>query len=171
MSNRETRLRRKELIDGPILDVHVYGEKGRIQKIVLETSQKNGLQWYFWSSEKDEVLEQLLVDWFQAYGQGKQPTLIMPYNLAHLPPFTQKSLLIIQDIPFGSTLTYGEVACMANRPLAARAVGTACSRNPFPLLIPCHRVLGVNQSLGGYSGAGGLQTKKDLLKFEKIDLF
>ncbi len=166
MSNRETKLRHKELVDGPVLDVHVYGEEGMIQKIVLETSQKSGLQWHFWSIEKDARLEQLLADWFTAYGQGKQPSL-MPYHLAHLPPFTQRSLLIVQDIPFGSTLSYGEIARLANRPLAARAVGTACSRNPFPLLIPCHRVLGANQTIGGYSGAGGLQTKKELLEFEK----
>lgn len=168
MSNREIKLRHKELIDGPVLDVHVYSEGGMIQRIVLETSQKAGLQWHFWSSEADAYLEKLLAGWFMDYGQGKQPFLAMPYNLAHLPPFTQRSLLIVQDIPFGSTLSYGEVARLANRPLAARAVGTACSRNPFPLLIPCHRVLGANQTIGGYSGAGGLQTKKELLAFERM---
>ena len=69
----------------------------------------------------------------------------------------------ILAIPFGETRTYGEIA--ADLDAAAQAVGHACGANPIPILIPCHRVLGAS-SLGGYSGAGGIETKVALLRHE-----
>ena len=66
-------------------------------------------------------------------------------------------------IPFGETRTYGQIAKATG--LSAQAVGQACGANPVPVLIPCHRVLGTG-SLGGYSGAGGVETKVALLKLE-----
>jgi methylated-DNA-[protein]-cysteine S-methyltransferase len=69
----------------------------------------------------------------------------------------------MRRIPFGETRTYGEIA--AELGASAQAVGNACGANPIPILIPCHRVLGVG-SLGGYSGAGGIETKVALLRLE-----
>lgn len=66
-------------------------------------------------------------------------------------------------IPFGETLTYGDIAKALNVP--AQAIGQACGGNPIPLIIPCHRVLGAT-GLGGFSGAGGVETKVQLLRFE-----
>jgi len=66
-------------------------------------------------------------------------------------------------IPFGETRTYGEIA--AELDASAQAVGNACGANPIPILIPCHRVLGA-ASLGGFSGAGGIETKVALLRHE-----
>jgi len=66
-------------------------------------------------------------------------------------------------IPFGETVTYGDIA--ARLGASPQAVGTACGANPIPLIIPCHRVLGT-RSLGGYSGAGGIETKVALLRHE-----
>ncbi len=66
-------------------------------------------------------------------------------------------------IPFGETRTYGQLAKLLYTP--AQAIGQACGANPIPLLIPCHRVLGAT-SLGGYSGAGGVETKVALLRHE-----
>lgn len=67
------------------------------------------------------------------------------------------------DIPFGETLTYGDMAGPLQ--VSAQAIGQACGGNPIPILIPCHRVLGAD-NLGGYSGAGGIETKVWLLKHE-----
>ncbi|MGE3475443.1 MAG: methylated-DNA--[protein]-cysteine S-methyltransferase [Rhodospirillaceae bacterium] len=67
-------------------------------------------------------------------------------------------------IPAGKTLTYGDIAKRLK--VSAQAVGTACGRNRFPVIIPCHRVVGAN-GLGGYSGAGGVETKIALLELEK----
>jgi methylated-DNA-[protein]-cysteine S-methyltransferase len=69
-------------------------------------------------------------------------------------------------IPHGKTKTYGELAEAAGAPGAARAVGTACGRNPIPIVIPCHRVTAAGGRLGGYSGLGGLETKRFLLALE-----
>src|SRR4051794_33228778 len=67
-------------------------------------------------------------------------------------------------IPFGATRSYGELA--AELGSAARAVGGACGSNPIPVVIPCHRVLGARGAMGGYSGRGGLATKRRLLSLE-----
>ena len=67
----------------------------------------------------------------------------VPLDLAALPPFRRKVLEVVRTIPAGETLSYGEVAaCAAGSPGAARAVGQALGRNPYPIVIPCHRVLG-----------------------------
>ena len=69
-------------------------------------------------------------------------------------------------IPYGSTVTYGDLARRSKHSGAARAVGSVMAANPIPLIIPCHRVLGVS-GLGGYSGNGGLDTKRFLLDLEQ----
>ena len=71
-------------------------------------------------------------------------------------------------IPYGRTDTYGNIAKRLNS--SARAVGNACGRNPLPIFIPCHRVIGANSALGGYSGTGGLATKTALLVLEGTDV-
>jgi len=71
----------------------------------------------------------------------------------------------ILSIPYGKTLYYGDVARALNT--SPRAVGGACARNPIPLLIPCHRVIGKTGALTGYSGGGGLRTKQVLLSLEQ----
>lgn len=70
----------------------------------------------------------------------------------------------MRDIPYGHTRTYGELAKAIGS--AAQAVGTACGRNPIPILVPCHRVVASAGRLGGYSGDGGLYTKRALLVLE-----
>ena len=70
------------------------------------------------------------------------------------------------QVPVGKTVTYGDLAVRIKRPRAARAVGGALGRNPVPLLIPCHRVVGVGQSLVGFSAPGGTRTKQRLLDLE-----
>ena len=76
----------------------------------------------------------------------------------------------LKKIPKGKLRTYSQVAKAINRPLAVRAVANAIGKNPFPPMIPCHRVIRSDGSLGGYSGKGGITTKKILLKKEKIQL-
>ena len=67
-------------------------------------------------------------------------------------------------VPFGEVTTYGALAAKAGKPKAARAVGTIMNRNPVPIVLPCHRVVGANGSLVGY--AGGLERKQTLLRLE-----
>jgi methylated-DNA-[protein]-cysteine S-methyltransferase len=76
----------------------------------------------------------------------------------------------LREIPRGSIKTYSQVAKAIGKPLAARAVANAIGKNPYPLKIPCHRVIRSDGSLGGYSGKGGVKTKRFLLKKEGIRL-
>ena len=76
----------------------------------------------------------------------------------------------LKKIPKGKLRTYSQVAIAINKPLAVRAVANAIGKNPLPPKIPCHRVVKSDGSLGGYSGKGGITTKRILLKKEKIDL-
>lgn len=71
---------------------------------------------------------------------------------------------VMTEIPYGEVRTYGEVAAALRS--AARAVGTACGRNPIPVVIPCHRIVAAGGRLGGYSGRGGASTKRALLSLE-----
>ncbi len=79
--------------------------------------------------------------------------------------FQKKVYSVVRHIPSGKVLTYKEVASKAGSPLACRAIGQIMSRNPFALIIPCHRVIGTGQ-LGGFSGGKGNSTKIHMLKIE-----
>ena len=81
-------------------------------------------------------------------------------------PFQHRVWAALREIPFGSTVTYGELASLIGRPSAARAVGLANGRNPLSIVVPCHRVLGVGGVLTGY--AGGLEVKRRLLAHEGV---
>ena len=82
--------------------------------------------------------------------------------------FQKKVWNYLKTIKKGSLKTYKQVAKGINRPKSVRAVANAVGRNPFPPKIPCHRVIRSDGSLGGYSGIGGIKTKKKLLKKEGI---
>ncbi len=89
-----------------------------------------------------------------------------PVDLARAGPFEREVLAALRRIPAGQVRTYGEIARAVGQPGAARAVGTACARNPVPLLIPCHRVVRSDGGLGGYSLTGGVGLKRRLLESE-----
>ena len=78
--------------------------------------------------------------------------------------FERRAWRALQQIPYGATRTYGEIAAHLGRPGAARAVGSANHKNPIPIVIPCHRVVAANGGLGGYGG--GLRLKQKLLDLE-----
>lgn len=97
------------------------------------------------------------------YFAGQRQEFVLPLDLQGTP--LQKSVWRnLLDIPYGKTLTYGEVARRVGTPNAARAVGAACGANPVWLVVPCHRVIGSDGSLHGYGG--GLWRKEFLLKHE-----
>jgi methylated-DNA-[protein]-cysteine S-methyltransferase len=89
-----------------------------------------------------------------------------PVDLSRVAPFERTVLQALRRIPSGQVRTYGEIARSLGKPAAARAVGTACARNPLPLLIPCHRVVRSDGKLGGYSMRGGVALKRQLLEAE-----
>ncbi len=82
--------------------------------------------------------------------------------------FQIKVWKFLKTIKKGETVTYSEVAKAINKPKAVRAVANAIGKNPYAPKIPCHRVIRSDGSLGGYSGPGGIKTKKKLLKLEGV---
>lgn len=86
----------------------------------------------------------------------------------HGTAFQQRVWAALRAIPYGETRTYGELAAAIDSPNASRAVGMADHRNPIPIVIPCHRVIGANGTLTGY--AGGLEMKRRLLALEGINI-
>ena len=98
------------------------------------------------------------------YFEGSRRDFDLPVDLAALPSFQQAVLAELQRVPYGATATYGGLAARIGRPRAARAVGGALNRNPIPIVVPCHRVVGSSGSLVGY--AGGLERKEKLLALE-----
>ena len=95
-----------------------------------------------------------------------QDFLDIAVDLDGAAPFARQVYEAVRKIPPGRTRTYGELAADMNRPTASRAVGQALGRNPIPLLIPCHRVLGHSGKPGGFSAHGGVETKARLLEIE-----
>lgn len=98
------------------------------------------------------------------YFQGKRTTFSLPFKLTGT-PFQLAVWKELQNIPYGKTTSYKEIAQKINKPKAYRAVGMANNKNPLPIIIPCHRVIGSNGKLIGY--AGGLNLKNYLLELEK----
>ncbi len=92
-------------------------------------------------------------------------------DIKSLPEFNRQVYEIISALQPGETMTYGEIAArLGKEPQAARDVGQALGENPIPIVIPCHRVLAANGRPGGYSGAGGVKTKLQLLTIEGAKL-
>lgn len=114
-----------------------------------------------------EAAERQLVEYFA----GRRTRFELPIDLASVSEFDRRVLAVVREIPFGGVFTYAEVARRIGRPSAARAVGNAVGRNPAPIVVPCHRVVRSDGSLGGYSG-GGPEFKRRLLAIERSeDLF
>jgi len=114
-------------------------------------------------SDGDELLS-LVGDLLQSYFAGRPTTFDLPMALDQHPHFTRHVLETCAAIPYGATVTYGEVARNCGQPAAARAVGQVMARNPIPIIIPCHRVVGSGGRLTGFGG--GLGLKAELLRLE-----
>ena len=119
--------------------------------------------------EKDLDVFRRTDNWLDIYFSGKEPNFTPPLRMKGT-EFRQEVWQILLTIPFGKTMTYGEIAkVLANRrgikSMSAQAVGGAIGHNPISLIIPCHRVIGTNGALTGY--AGGLEKKAWLLDMER----
>jgi methylated-DNA-[protein]-cysteine S-methyltransferase len=102
------------------------------------------------------------------YFSGKKVFLNCAMDWSSLSPFQQKVYKAAMKVPYGTVETYGNLARRIGCPKGARAVGGALSKNPFPLVVPCHRIVREDGGLGGFSARGGIALKKKLLKLEKL---
>ena len=112
----------------------------------------------------DDTVTQQLSEYFA----GQRREFDLPLDLSGVTPFRAEVLRALMRVPYGETTTYAELARAVGNPKAVRAVGSACATNPLPILIPCHRVLRTDGSLGGYRG--GEAAKRFLLRLEGINV-
>ncbi len=99
--------------------------------------------------------------------RGDKPDLAdAPLDMARVPEFHARVYAIARAIPPGQTLTYGEIAVQLGDKLLAREVGAALGKNPWPIIVPCHRVTAAGGKPGGFSARGGVRTKLKLLAIE-----
>ncbi len=135
---------------------------GRLS-LIEEDGKLASLSWGGRSSPEATPLLREAARQLNAYFAGG----LRDFDLPLAPKGTSFDLQLWQamaEIPYGRTKTYGELAALIGG--TARAVGGACGRNPLPILLPCHRVLATGGGLGGYSGSGGIETKRRLLLLE-----
>jgi O-6-methylguanine DNA methyltransferase len=116
--------------------------------------------------ERDPEALADIVARLRAYFEDPSRPLDMPVDLSERGPFHRAALRLVQGIPAGTVWTYKQVAEALGKPRASRAVGQAMARNPVPIIIPCHRVVGSDGALTGYGGGGGIPTKRWLLQQE-----
>ena len=149
-------------MDSPLGKLLLAGDDGGLRHILLP---EDGIaapadpDWTESGDHTDRAAQQLA-----AYFAGE----LQEFDLALVPSGTPFQLAVwraLRDIPYGTTVSYGEVARAIGRPKACRAVGLANGRNPIPIVIPCHRVIGASGSLVGYGG--GLAAKRTLLEIER----
>ncbi len=105
---------------------------------------------------------------FQLFAAGKNVSFAgMQLDLSRLTRFQKKVLNLCRSVPYGRTLTYGQLATKAGSPRGARAVGNAMKNNPFPIVVPCHRIVAGN-GIGGFSAPTGRKLKYRLLELEGV---
>ncbi|HET8524897.1 MAG TPA: methylated-DNA--[protein]-cysteine S-methyltransferase, partial [Thermomicrobiales bacterium] len=114
--------------------------------------------------QRDDRAVAPVTDQLSEYFAGRRSQFQVPLDFFGLSPFTRSVLDATAEVPFGQVRTYGQIAERIGRPRATRAVGNALHRNPIPLIIPCHRIVRSDFSLGGY--AGGAAMKEQLLHLE-----
>lgn len=120
---------------------------------------------------KANLFERELTDLFKAHACGEQVDFDK-YQLdtSLMTPFESRVSQCCRQIPYGTVFTYGELATQAGSPRAFRAVGTVMSKNPFPIIVPCHRVVAAGKKIGGFSSPQGISTKLKLLDIEGVEL-
>jgi methylated-DNA-[protein]-cysteine S-methyltransferase len=116
--------------------------------------------------ENNDLLPKLAEELCE-YFSGKVVRFTALYDLSDLTAFGQSVLEATTAVTYGQTKSYGDIARIIHKPKSFRAVAGALSRNPIPIVIPCHRIINSNGKLGGYSGSCGVKFKARLLEMEK----
>ena len=148
----------KKVIDSPIGKIEIVEENEKITELNIYNKKKNNI------IEKDTKLLLETQKQLKEYFEGKRTKFEIPLNPKGT-EFMKKVWKELLKIPYGEVRTYKEIAEKVGNSKASRAVGMANNKNPIPIIIPCHRVIGSNNKLVGY--ALGLDMKKYLLDLER----
>ncbi|MEW1795811.1 methylated-DNA--[protein]-cysteine S-methyltransferase [Streptomyces niveus] len=180
LARLHTRLEDAAARDG-LLDVAYTVVDSPVGRLLLAATEKGLVRVAFHNQDHDKVLDDLagtlsprvlrapkrlddVARELDQYFSGARRTFDLPLDLSLSHGFRQLVQRHLPEIAYGRTLSYGEVARLVGNPKAVRAVGTACATNPLPVVVPCHRVLRADGTLGGY--AGGAAAKSVLLDLE-----
>jgi methylated-DNA-[protein]-cysteine S-methyltransferase len=158
---------RYDVVGSPVGDLFVAATPGGLCRISYTVEGQDELVARVFGvrvlrSPLDEVRREL-----DEYFEGSRRAFDLPIDL-RVAPFHAEVLRELARVPYGQTDTYGHLASLVGRPRAARAVGMVMNRNPIPIVLPCHRIVGANGSLTGYGG--GLPAKRFLLGLEGATL-
>lgn len=146
----------------PLGEIHIIADRDNLHRLTIAPSNSEGCDddTPDCTSLLAEAVSQLS-QWFV----GQRRTFDLPLAPASTPR-GEDLRMAIANIHYGEVASYGQLARIANS--GPRAIGQACRRNPFPIIIPCHRVIAAHSQIGHYSGGNGVATKAWLLDFETI---
>ncbi|MGH3071948.1 MAG: methylated-DNA--[protein]-cysteine S-methyltransferase [Gaiellaceae bacterium] len=157
-----------DVVDTPIGPLLVAASRRGLARIFFDPEPEHHLEWLAKTfgarvlrsgSTVASARRQL-----DEYFAGERSSFELDVDVRGAAPFARHVLDELAHVPYGQTTTYGALAAKVGAPRAARAVGTVMNRNPIPIVLPCHRVVGANGSLTGYGG--GLDVKEHLLRLE-----
>jgi methylated-DNA-[protein]-cysteine S-methyltransferase len=156
---------RYDVVESPVGELHLAATERGLARIsyfgdAFEDSVAQTFGVRVLRSPLDEVRREL-----DEYFAGRRRAFDLALDL-RVAPFYADVLRELALVPYGATDTYGSLAAKVGRPRAARAVGTVMNRNPIPIVLPCHRIVGASGALTGY--AGGLDVKRHLLRLEGV---
>ncbi len=151
--------------------IALVAREDRLSRICFECSPEEASasikRFYPGAKQSSPLLIQEGLKQLTEYFLGKRRVFTVPLASDLFSGFSLKVQQALIKVPYGSVVTYGELAARAGSPKAARAVGRVMSSNPFPLIVPCHRVVNADGGIGQYSAAHGSRTKAWLIDFER----
>ena len=139
-----------------IVQLHIHADEDGILQIFSSAAKE--------PERENDIIREAKKQLFE-YFERKRTDFHLPLHLNGT-PFQQAVWKVLEMIPYGTVLSYKEVAMRIGKPSACRAVGGAVGRNPMLIVLPCHRVIGTDGSLTGFSAETGIDLKKKLLLFE-----
>ena len=134
--------------------------------LITMTSDGDAITNLTWVEEKstpdhsNAILDQAFAE-IKEYAMGTRKAFTVPVSLKSCSPSLKRWLEVLRSVPYGTTVSYAELAKMAKQPKAPRAAGSACSRNPIPIIYPCHRVTRTNGELGNFGAIKTLPPTND----------
>jgi methylated-DNA-[protein]-cysteine S-methyltransferase len=150
------------VVDSPVGSLTLVAVNGTLAGLYMHRQRHRPPAETFGEPDTEPFTE--ATNQLRAYFDGQRTDFDLPMVFAGT-PFQQRVWTALRDIPYGETITYGQLADRIGQPTAARAVGLANGKNPIGIIVPCHRVVGSTGHLTGYGG--GLPTKQHLLDFER----
>jgi methylated-DNA-[protein]-cysteine S-methyltransferase len=155
------------IMESPIGPLTIAGDEDGLRFILFGADHRASNSWTQWQESGSSIVNDTICQ-LKAYFDRKLTEFHLPLKPEGT-PFQMEVWRELQNIPYGTVISYGELARRIGRPKASRAVGAANGLNPIPIVIPCHRVIGSNGKMTGYGG--GVPIKEALLKLENATEF